>query len=88
MKKILIAGLVVLTTAGTAFAQHRGHGGGHYVGHYHGHRGGNNILPWIAGAAALGVIGAIWYDQYGRRCWREVVAYDDWGNPIVRRFCN
>jgi hypothetical protein len=86
MRKLLLALSVLALTSTTAMAQHRGHFGGHRGGHHHGHR--HNAIPWIAGAAALGIAGAIMYDQYNRRCWREVVGYDRWGNPVTGRFCN
>lgn len=91
MRKVLIA-LSILALAGTqALARPLGHGhygpGPGFGGSHQGHRG-YNPWPWIAGAATLGILGAIYYDQYGRRCWREVVGVDDYGNRIVRRVCD
>lgn len=92
MRKVLIALTALILASTSAAAQYRGHHvghyGGHYGGHHGGHRGGYGAAPWIAGALSLGVLGAIWYDQYGRHCWRKVVEYDNFGNPVVRTFCD
>jgi len=93
MKKLLIgtlavATLVLTTTVASAGQRHEhGHWRGHHHGHHHGHRR-PNYAPYIAGAIALGVLGAITYDQYGRRCHREIVGYDMYGEPITRRICD
>jgi hypothetical protein len=80
MRKILMALTVLALTSTSSFAQYR---------HEHHHHLGNSIWPWVAGAAIVGaIVGSAWYDNYGRRCWREVIAYDNFGNPIVRTFCN
>lgn len=60
----------------------------HQHRYVHQHR--NNYAPWIAGAVGLGVLGAIvggayYYDNYV--CYRRVVGYNEWGNPIIRRYC-
>ena len=86
MRKIL--GIVVIAasmlTVTVAEAQHRrnnhgGHGG--YNNHGgHGGYGGRNIMPWILGGAAVGILGAGMYYHNNRRCWienREI--FDRWG---------
>lgn len=35
------------------------------------HRHGYNILPYAAGALALGIMGGYAYDRYRTNCWRE-----------------
>lgn len=87
MKKILIAGMIVLATTATSFAQHRHHFGARHS-HHHGHR--HGISPWVAGAVGLGILGAgiaagSYY--YNRVCWREHVGYDAWGRYVYRRVC-
>jgi len=87
MKKLLIAGMIVLATAGSALAQHRhGYRAGHYHGSHH-----HGISPWVAGAVGLGILGAgiaagSYY--YDRRCWREHVGYDAWGRNVYQTVCN
>lgn len=100
MKNILIpiiATAVLTTTAFSAFAQHRRHHHGyshrppvvHHLPrrHWH-HNRRQNVAPYIAGAIGAAIIGGIIYDQYGRRCVREVVGYDYYGQPITRRVCD
>ena len=84
MRKVLIAtaALLVMTTAATAQ---------HYQRRYNPppkpHR--HNIAPWVAGGLALGVLGALTYDQWGRpvRCWDELVGYDRYGREVWERYC-
>lgn len=98
----LTVGLAVGLTVGPAFGQHRGHGfghGGHFRGYAHGghyrpyvphHNHGyrrKNYAPYIAGAIGLGIVGAIIYDQYGRRCERQIIGYDINGAPIIDTIC-
>ena len=87
MKKILIAAVVIALTSTSVLA----HGSRHYRPYaYHsygyGHR--HNYGAWVAGAIGLGVLGAVIYDQYGRRCVNQIVGYDQLGNPITRQVCN
>lgn len=88
MKKLITATLaaaLVFGVSASAFAQgrysHRSHG--HY--HHHGFR--HNPAPYIAGALGLVIIGSIIYDQYGRRCYKQVIGHDSWGDPVTRRIC-
>ena len=101
MKNILIpiiATAVLTTTAFSAFAQYRRHHHGyshrppvvyhhHPRRHWH-HNRRQNVAPYIAGAIGAAIIGGISYDQYGRRCVREVVGYAYSGQKITRRVCD
>jgi hypothetical protein len=75
MRKLIIA-IALLASTMPSFAQwdHR----------HHPHYGRGN--GFLLGLGAAAIIGSVFYFE-GRRCWREVVAYDQWGNPIVRRVC-
>lgn len=94
MNKLLIpiiATAVLATSVFSAHAQHRRHhpGYGHRAPAVHYHRNRKpNYAPYIAGAIGAAIIGGIIYDQYGRRCVREVVGYDYYGQPITRRICD
>jgi len=51
----------------------------------------HSIMPWVAGAVGLGVLGAIIANQPERPvsgCWNEMVGYDRWGNEVWKRYCN
>lgn len=90
MIKVLLASTLILlaTTVGVNAGPRHGYHSGHYHGHHHGHyRHGRNYAPYIAGAVALGVLGAVTYDYYGRRCFNKIVGYDQDGDPIVRKIC-
>ena len=94
MKKLLISSLAVvslLMTSTVALANPRhGHHGGHYHGHHGGHYHGHhrpNYGAYVAGAVALGILGAVTYDYYGRKCYTKIVGYDVDGDPIVRKIC-
>ena len=47
------------------------------------HNGNNGFLLGLGAAA---IIGSIFYFE-GRRCWNELVGYDQWGREIVQRRC-
>jgi multisubunit Na+/H+ antiporter MnhB subunit len=91
-KLLLIAATILMVTPALADYRHR-----RYIPpapQHHHHRG---INPWVAGAIGLGVLGAgtYYYNNYGRQCWDEPVMdrfgyqlYDQYGRPMVRRFCN
>ena len=86
MKKLLISSLAVvslLMTSTVALANPRH---GHHGGHYHGHHR-PNYGAYVAGAVALGILGAVTYDYYGRKCYTKIVGYDVDGDPIVRKIC-
>ena len=90
IKKIVVglfASAVILASSATALAgqrHHQHHGHHHHQQHQH-----RNYAPYIAGAIGLGILGAIATQQYysNRECYRRVVGYDYYGNPVVRTFC-
>ena len=87
MKKFITAVIttaVLLGTTVTASAHGR-HRGGFYA--HRGHNHNFNPAPFIAGAIGMAIVGGILYDQYGRRCQRQVVYYDVYGNPVVQTVC-
>ena len=47
------------------------------------HNGGGALLLGLGAAA---IVGSIFYFE-GRRCWNELVGYDQWGREIVQRRC-
>lgn len=87
MKKVLALSFIALTLGATvAEARDRFRGGSHGyhrpaappVRHYQ-HR--NNVLPWIAGGAALGILGAGAYYYNQNYCrWERREVFDQWGN--------
>lgn len=83
MRSILIA-ISVLIMTGSALAdpayRYRN------VPRHHSHQ--PNVLPWVAGAIGLGVLGALTYDRPVRRCWNEYVGDDYRGRPVYERICN
>ena len=91
MKKFITAVIttaVLLGTTVTASAHGPRHRDGFHAHRGHGHHHRNfNPAPFIAGAIGMAIIGGILYDQYGRRCQRQVVYYDVYGNPVVQTVC-
>jgi hypothetical protein len=85
MKKLVALAMVMGLMSSPVLAQgrysHRNHG------HHHGHGFRHTPAPYIAGALGLAIIGSIIYDQYGRRCYRQVIGHDSWGDPVTRRIC-
>lgn len=56
-----------------------------YAGGHH------SILPFVAGAAALGALGlgsTYWYNSQRRRCWDELIGYDRRGREVWETVCN
>ena len=90
MKKIIISTIALMTVITPVLAHGRSFGHRPYYGYSYGHYGHrhNNYGAWVAGAIGLGVLGAIIYDQYGRRCVNRVVGYDQLGNPIIQPICD
>lgn len=86
-KKVLSAGLVALTLAGTALATSSSAqaGGGHHHWHHrhHGHHWGGVAAAGVLGALAVGAIAA---NSYGGDCYiaRQPVT-DAWGNFMYYR---
>lgn len=89
MRKLLTIAITIAMIT-PAFADYRHRRYTPPAQHHH-HR---NVMPWIAGGLALGVLGgAYYYNQ--RQCWDEQVVdrygypvFDRYGYPVVRRFCN
>ena len=90
-KLLLIAATVLMVTPAMADQYHRRYTPPPQHHHHH------NVAPWVAGAIGLGILGggAYYYNNYGRQCWDEPVidrfgyqVYDQYGRPMVRRFCN
>ena len=89
MNKFLIAVMLLgIFTVTEASARNNRHG--YYQPRHHyvpQHRHKPNYGAIIGGAIAAGIIGAIIYDQYGRRCVNEIVGYDSFGDPVVKQIC-
>jgi len=81
----LVTTAVLLGTTVAASAHGVRNRGYHVYGQGHHHR--FNPAPFIAGAIGMAIIGGILYDQYGRRCYNQIVYYDVYGNPVVQRVC-
>ena len=89
-KLLLIAATVLMVTPALADRYHRRYTPPPPQRHHH------NAAPWIAGAIGLGILGgAYYYNNYNRQCWDEPVTdrfgyqlFDQYGRPMVRRFCN
>lgn len=89
--KTLFVGLImsmVITTSASAGSRNHGHRGNYYHnGHHHHHHRRNNVVPYIAGGLGLAILGGIIYDQYGRKCYKQIIGYDSWGDPVTRKVC-
>ena len=89
--KTLFVGLImsmVITTSVSAGSRNHGHRGNYYHnGHHHHHHRRNNVVPYIAGGLGLAILGGIIYDQYGRKCYKQIIGYDSWGDPVTRKVC-
>jgi multisubunit Na+/H+ antiporter MnhB subunit len=90
-KLLLITAAIAMATPAFADYQHRRYPPPWQHQHHHQHRG---INPWVAGAIGLGVLGVGTYYYNHRTCWNEPVidrfgyqVYDQYGRPLVRRFC-
>ena len=88
-KLLLIAATVLMVTPAMADQRHRRYNPPPQRHHH-------NVAPWVAGGLALGLLGgAYYYNNYNRQCWDEPVTdrfgyqlFDQYGRPMVRRFCN
>ena len=85
MRKLLLASVALISMTTLVEAQHR-HRYNPPPRHHH------NVAPWVAGGLALGILGAMTYDAWGRpvrqsRCWDEMVGYDRYGRQIWERYC-
>jgi hypothetical protein len=90
--KTLFVGLImsmVITTSASAGSRNHGHRGNYYHNghHHHHHHRRNNVVPYIAGGLGLAILGGIIYDQYGRKCYKQIIGYDSWGDPVTRKVC-
>lgn len=89
--KTLLVGLVIsmfLITPVSAQGRNHGYRGNfHNHNHHHRHHRKNNLVPYIAGGIGLAILGGIVYDQYGRKCYKQIIGYDSWGEPVTRRVC-
>ena len=90
-KLLLITAAIAMATPAFADYHHRRYPPPWQHQHHHQHRG---INPWVAGAIGLGVLGAGAYYYNQNTCWNEPVTdrfgyqvYDQYGRPLVRRFC-
>jgi len=86
MRKLLvIASLLAMTTVASAedwrHERHHPAPAPHYE-----HRHGGGVNGFLLGLGAAAIVGSIFYYE-GRRCWNELVGYDQWGNQVVRRVC-
>lgn len=86
MKHAIVIALLTMIVTTPSYAQRRHHGahGGHHHHHHH-HR--RNYAPYALGALGLAILGGVIYDQYGRRCYKQIIGYDSWGDPVTRRIC-
>lgn len=87
MKHAIVIALLTMIVTTPSYAQRRHHGahGGHHHHHHHHHR--RNYAPYALGALGLAILGGVIYDQYGRRCYKQIIGYDSWGDPVTRRIC-
>ena len=88
MRKLLIIASLLAMTVPAVAQEHRHHPEPQRRPYGHD---GRNILPWVAGATALGALGlgsTYWYNTQHRKCWDEMVGYDRWGNEVWKRYCN
>lgn len=84
-RSIIASAIIVMLTATAASADHRRHR--HHGHHHHGHHHKPNYGAYVAGAIALGVLGAAASQYYRPRCEDVIVDYDYYGRPIYRRVC-
>ena len=78
LKALLLAtAIAVVTTPTFADEYHHRRPAPHY------RHGANGLLLGLGAAA---IVGSIFYFE-GRRCWNELVGYDQWGREIVQRRC-
>ena len=79
MRNTILISAIVLSMTGGALADP--YHDNHYRNQNYNRHHGSNILPWIAGGAALGIAGAIIATQ--PRCWyQREESFDRYGNFI------
>jgi hypothetical protein len=82
MRKLLLAvALISATTPALADWNQRHRPVYRDVPRYH-----HDGRGFLLGLGAAAVLGSIFYFN-GRRCWNELVGYDQWGNELVQRRC-
>jgi hypothetical protein len=88
MRKLLLASVALIGMTVVAEAQnHHRHRYNHTPRQHHRH---HNVAPWVAGGLALGILGAMTYDAWGRptrQCWDEMIGYDRYGREVYQRYC-
>lgn len=95
MRRMFVASVALLGMMTVAEAQnyHRHRYNPPPRHHHHNHRPKqHNVMPWVAGGLALGILGAMTYDAWGRpihqpRCWDEMIGYDRYGRQVWERYC-
>ena len=82
MRNLIVVSTIALAALTTVAEARDRHHRGHHRGHYHHHRGGH-VLPWIAGGAALGILGGAYY--YNSCRWERRPVYNRWGDFVGYR---
>ena len=78
-RAVVLSVAMLLAMSVVASAQHRdGHRHKRPPHHSH-HHSNNNLLPWIAGAAVLGILGASTYHYYRGRPREPFYQHDEYG---------
>lgn len=86
---IIVLTACLFTTSAWAGSRHGNRHGYVQSPRHHGyyHHNHYRIAPYAAGVAVLGLGLGIGFNAYNR-CWREMVGYDSFGNPVIARVCN
>ena len=88
MRRMFVASIALLGMMTVAEAQNYHRHRYNPPPRQHHHR---NVAPWVAGGLALGILGAMTYDAWGRpvqpRCWDEMLGYDRYGRVVWERYC-
>ena len=83
LKALLLATAIAVVTTPTFADEFHHRRPEHRPAPIYRHNGNNGFLFGLGAAA---IIGSIFYFE-GRRCWNELVGYDQWGREIVQRRC-
>jgi hypothetical protein len=92
MRRIFVASVALLGMMTVAEAQNYHHRHNPPHRHHYNHRPKqHNVMPWVAGGLALGLLGVMTYDAWGRpvrpHCWDEMIGYDRYGRQVWQRYC-